>query len=289
MTDPQPQPAAAPAAAATEPAAQKPKRKHRIRMKPGRREAVRHGPKPRRKHFTELPGHKGNKAASKFDAQFVEQAEVAATYGLTNTEMAEFFHVNEKTFNTWLAKRKAFAQAVERGRLPTNMRAVSALLKKGLGYDYLETEYVVNRQTGAQVPVSIKTKHLPPDTGALMQFLKNRSNGKWSDKTSVEHTGAGGEPLQPIIIRITAEELPQAKQPIIDIPPQPQLRAPQPEPPQESAPEPKAAQSQPQAREQAVTAAIGISVTPEELPVAKEQKPGVDLDALAAAVEGLKQ
>lgn len=187
------------------------KKKQRARMKPG---AVPKPPKKSRKrHFTQQPGSKGNRATSKYDKTFDLQAQEIATYGLTDAEMAKVFKISTVTFNAWLKKHKSFAQAVEKGRLPANVKLVMSAHKIANGYEYEECEYLVrvNPKTGERerVLVNVKTKHSPPNLAAIMKILSNRSGGLWGDRIEQQVTNTVNE-AKTVTIRIMREDTPPA-------------------------------------------------------------------------------
>jgi hypothetical protein len=275
--------ASAASAAASE---QRPKRK----QKRGKRILIR-GEKPKKKgpprkkpHYTQVVGHTGNKVGLKFDETYhIKFVELFAQYGLTDAEICADFDISGVTFNAWRKKYKLFAEALERGRLPTNALLTGALVKKGLGYEYEETEFAVNRVTKERVPVSIKTKHQPPDVAAIMQFLKNRSGGKWSDKTSVEHSGSTGTEIKQLIICVAPSEMPQPKV-VSDAAPVRTIKAaPSVGTGDSSAPEPK---KQPPAAP-VLTVAVSESELPQAATAPAPEPPGANLSDLDDALKGL--
>jgi hypothetical protein len=60
---------------------------------------------------------------------------------------------------------------------------MNALFQRAIGFSH-EVEKVV--QSGGK-PVTVKyTEHYPPDTTALVFWLKNRQRGRWRDKVEPE-------------------------------------------------------------------------------------------------------
>ncbi len=62
-----------------------------------------------------------------------------------------------------------------------------ALLKRALGYDYVETRTEESDKGFKRIET---TKHIPPDTKALIFWLKNRMPERWSDTRFLEHEGS---------------------------------------------------------------------------------------------------
>lgn len=202
------------------------KRGKRILLKGEKRKKP--GPPKKKPHYTQIVGNKGNKVGQKYDPSVhVELAELLAMLELSDLEIGAHFKITPATFNSWYSKHKQFAEAVDRGRLPSAAKAVGALFKRVMGFEYNEDEYVRNVKTNEMVLVGRKRKFVAPDVGAIMQFLRHKTKGKWSDKSTVELTGASGSELKPLIIAVGFAELPQAKgepkqvtaaAPVIDIP-----------------------------------------------------------------------
>ena len=95
------------------------------------------------------------------------------------------------------------------------MRVAEGFFKRATGYAYTETtfEKIDDKVTLELTPnevitqdayrKKIVTKHLPPDAGAALNWLKNRQPDKWRDKQEVEVTAKSGAVLK----AWTAEDL----------------------------------------------------------------------------------
>ena len=71
----------------------------------------------------------------------------------------------------------------------------NALYKRATGYDYTE----VSIEKGTQGEKIKKTvKHVPPDTGAIAIWLKNRRPDKWRDKPAEASRGESSNLLEAI-------------------------------------------------------------------------------------------
>ena len=74
----------------------------------------------------------------------------------------------------------------KKGKEIVDYEVENSLLKRALGYEY--TEVVKERRTNKEtqesemVVVRETTKHMPPDTLALIFWLKNRCPDVWRDK-----------------------------------------------------------------------------------------------------------
>ena len=59
----------------------------------------------------------------------------------------------------------------------------NALLKRALGYDYVEVKEEI--ENGVVTKVTRTTKHVSPDVGAAAFWLKNRKPTEWRDRKEV--------------------------------------------------------------------------------------------------------
>jgi hypothetical protein len=75
--------------------------------------------------------------------------------------------------------------ALKQGREIADATAAEQLFQRAIGFSH-EVEKVV--QSGGK-PATVKhTEHCPPDTTALVFWLKNRQRGRWRDKVEPEAT-----------------------------------------------------------------------------------------------------
>lgn len=103
--------------------------------------------------------------------------------GLTDIMLAQKIGISETTFYEWQNRFPEFAEAIKKGKAPVDHQVESALLKKALGYEYEETVTEIYEEDGVKRKhVRKMQKHSPPDTGAIVFWLKNRRPGKWRDK-----------------------------------------------------------------------------------------------------------
>ncbi len=113
---------------------------------------------------------------SSFKAEFVEQAEKLSKLGLTDKEMADFFGVSERTFNTWKQKHPEFLQSLKKGKTLADANVVESLYRRACGYSH---EAVKIMQYEGQPVVEPYIEHYPPDTTACLAWLHNRQREKW--------------------------------------------------------------------------------------------------------------
>lgn len=116
-------------------------------------------------------------------------AEGYAREGLDDKMIADKLGIVLSSFYRYKEKFSEFSEALKRGKAPVDFKAESALLKRALGYTYEEktTELRIDEEGNAK-PAVVKTvkKEVPPETGAIAFWLKNRKPEKWRDKQDVE-------------------------------------------------------------------------------------------------------
>ena len=107
--------------------------------------------------------------------------------GLTDKQIAENMRVAERTFTDWKKKFSAISAVLKKGKEVIDRQVENALLKRALGYEYVETTKELT-DLGLTVTKQV-TKQVAPDTTAQIFWLKNRKPQEWRDKKETEVTG----------------------------------------------------------------------------------------------------
>lgn len=112
--------------------------------------------------------------------------------GLTDEQIAGNIGINPATLYEWKGKYPEISEALKRGKEVVDYQVENALLKRALGYDYQEERVEISQKDGRKVTQTVK--HVPPDTAAMIFWLKNRRRDRWRDKPEAPEggTGAGG-------------------------------------------------------------------------------------------------
>ena len=112
-----------------------------------------------------------------------------ARNGLTDEQIAHNCGVNRDTLSTWKKTHPDISDALKEGKEVVDLLVENALLKRALGYEYIET-------THERVKVGVDddgqpihemaltktvTKMVVPDTTAQIFWLKNRKKAEWRD------------------------------------------------------------------------------------------------------------
>lgn len=100
--------------------------------------------------------------------------------GLTDEQIAKKIGIAPKTLYQWINRFVQIGNAIKKGKAPVDFEVENALLKRALGYEYKEIIKEINND-GKQ-NIREVTKHMPPDVGAAVFWLKNRRRDKWRDR-----------------------------------------------------------------------------------------------------------
>ncbi|MBO5958876.1 MAG: helix-turn-helix domain-containing protein [Lentisphaeria bacterium] len=104
--------------------------------------------------------------------------------GLTDEQIAKNIGIAPRTYYEWQERFPQFRQAIKKGKAPVDVQVENALLKRALGYEYEETITEIEEVEEGRQKKHIRRikKHMPPDVGAIVFWLKNRKPGRWRDK-----------------------------------------------------------------------------------------------------------
>jgi hypothetical protein len=117
-----------------------------------------------------------------FKPEYAEKAKKLCELGATDVEMADFFEVSARTLYRWLIKYPEFCQALKAGKESADERVERSLYHRATGYTYDAVKIFM--PAGAKEPVYAKYReHVPPDTTAMIFWLKNRRSEDWRDKS----------------------------------------------------------------------------------------------------------
>ena len=109
--------------------------------------------------------------------------------GLTDEQIAHNMGCAYSTLREWKDKYPALSAALKRGKEVVDIEVENALLKRAMGYDYVEERIEVS-DSGKRKVIQI-TKHIAADTTAQIFWLKNRRPDKWRDKPMPTAEGDG--------------------------------------------------------------------------------------------------
>ena len=107
--------------------------------------------------------------------------------GLTDEQIADNIGIRRPTLYDWKNKYPDISDALKKGKEVIDRQVENALLKRALGYEYVETTKELT-DLGLTVTKQV-TKQVSPDTTAQIFWLKNRKPKEWRDKKETEVTG----------------------------------------------------------------------------------------------------
>ncbi len=125
---------------------------------------------------------------TKFKPEYVEQTYKLCLLGATDTELADFFNVEESTINNWKLANPEFLESIKRGKTLADANVAESLYKRANGYEHPEVD--IKMYEGSIIKTDL-IKHYPPDTAACFIWLKNRRSSEWRDKHEIDHTTKG--------------------------------------------------------------------------------------------------
>lgn len=133
--------------------------------------------------------------------------------GFTDAQLAEHFEINEDTLYEWKKKHPNFSDSLKSGKAIADGQVAMALHKRAVGFSYQETtfEKIVNDDTAKDTIETnlyrkkVITKTIAPDTGAAMNWLKNRQKDLWRDNYEIDFNKLSDSQLDTIIEKLTKQ------------------------------------------------------------------------------------
>ena len=127
-----------------------------------------------------------NKAEAWTAPEGLETLRGLARRGLSDEDIAKAINVDRSTIYAWKKTYPAISDALKEGKLVADLAVESALFKKATGFTVTDTKTTsfLDKETGELVEgkSEVTTKHILPDTLAIMFWLKNRRPDLWKDK-----------------------------------------------------------------------------------------------------------
>ncbi|MBD0298307.1 MAG: hypothetical protein ICV84_24425, partial [Flavisolibacter sp.] len=155
---------------------------------------------------------------TKYKEQYAKQAYELCLLGVTDAQLATYFEVNEDTIHEWKKCHPKFSESVKRGKLQADGKVAAALYKRALGFRYDEItwekiELKLDDQSFSEDEIKteaykrkVVTKMVVPDTGAAMNWLKNRQRELWRD-SEIDFDSLTDEQLDKLLDRIMVRSL----------------------------------------------------------------------------------
>ena len=134
----------------------------------------------------------------------MDQVERLCRVGAIDEDIAQFFGVAVSTVYKWKNDFPEFSEAIKRGKSIADRQVAEKLIERAMGSTVTQqkevklksVEYENGKKVSEEERVEIVTLEatLPPDTQAVIFFLKNRRPDLWRDKQEVEHSADKNAP-----------------------------------------------------------------------------------------------
>ncbi|WP_341918673.1 terminase [Polaromonas sp. YR568] len=124
---------------------------------------------------------------SKYQEDFPAQAAKLCLLGATDAQLADFFEVSVSTINLWKVQHPEFSESIKVPKAQADERVEQSLFRRAMGYEHDEVDIRVIDHALVQTPIR---KYYPPDSTAMIFWLKNRKPSEWRDKQEHEHSGS---------------------------------------------------------------------------------------------------
>jgi len=133
--------------------------------------------------------HPGGRPTAYKDEYALQAQDWCSRFPFTHKDLAMILGRDRATIFRWKKAHPEFSDCIVKGCDDYNNPLVEkSFTRRALGYDTIET--VEERDgEGALIKTKKTKKHVPPDTGAAIFFLKNRLPGRWRDKIEIQTTG----------------------------------------------------------------------------------------------------
>lgn len=120
---------------------------------------------------------------SKYDEKYCDQAYKLTLLGATDSELAEFFEVNEDTVHEWKKRHPKFSESIKEGKAKADAEVANKLFHRALGYEVEEVAEVMYK---GKKETLISKRQVPPDVTSMIFWLKNRRPDAWRDKQEID-------------------------------------------------------------------------------------------------------
>lgn len=128
-----------------------------------------------------------------YQPEYAEQAKKLCALGATDAQLADFFQVAVSTIALWKVKHQEFSDALKLAKAKADEMVEQSLFRRAMGYECEETDI---RVIEGQIVETTVRKVYPPDTTAMIFWLKNRKPAEWRDKVNQEVSGVDGKPIE---------------------------------------------------------------------------------------------
>lgn len=152
---------------------------------------------------------------TKYKPEYAEEAYRQCLLGKTDKDLALHFGVAESTIHEWKNNFPEFSESVRAGKDKADGDVAYSLYRRAMGFTYEEVTFekidsktALENDTNEDLQTEVYkkkvvTKLVVPDTGAAMNWLKNRQKELWRDNMEIDFNKLTDEQLDKIIERLT--------------------------------------------------------------------------------------
>lgn len=123
---------------------------------------------------------------TKYKPEYPAQAAKLCALGATDAQLADFFGVAISTVNLWKVEHAEFSESIKVPKSQADDRVEQSLYRRAMGYEHDESDIRVVMNEIVVTPIR---KYYPPDSTAMIFWLKNRKPEQWRDKIETELSG----------------------------------------------------------------------------------------------------
>ncbi len=140
-----------------------------------------------------------------YDPSFNELAYNYCLLGATDEILAKYFEVDERTINNWKNEHSEFFQSIKKGKEEADVEVAISLFNRAKGFTKtVKKTFKLKKQVNGEgsderLETAEDEVYIPPDTTAIIYWLKNRQPSLWRDKQEIDHTSKG-EKIQHIAL-----------------------------------------------------------------------------------------
>lgn len=142
---------------------------------------------------SDKPEKRGVGRPTTYKPEYAKQVATLCQLGATDAQLADFFGCSVSTLNLWKVRHPEFSSSIRLAKDKADELVEQSLFKRAMGYEHDEVDIRVIDGQVVQTPLR---KAYPPDTTAMIFWLKNRRPAEWRDKIDQELTGPNGGPVQ---------------------------------------------------------------------------------------------
>lgn len=126
-----------------------------------------------------------------------------AKKGKTTKQIADIVGLTSQTIEDWCRKDFEFSCTLKELKAEADEMVEASLFKRATGYSHEEEKVFVYE---GEIITHKTIKHYPPDSTAIIFWLKNRNPKEWRDKIDHGLEGKDGEAINIIIKDYTKKE-----------------------------------------------------------------------------------